>query len=106
LDYKTFKYYDCFIVIKSKIIVKGGEKMEIKKIILSIICFIGLIGLFGSLFYSLIIIVVIFLEGSIWFIEPNLSMLTIELIMIVISVVSFPIIVASTTKNVFFKKNS
>ncbi len=78
--------------------------MKIKKLILMVICFIGLIGLFGSLSYSLIIIIVIFSEGMISFIEPNLLMLTVELIMIIISIVSFPIIVSSTVKNIFFKK--
>lgn len=80
-------------------------KINKKNLILSIICFIGLMGLFSSLSYSLIIIIVIFSEGMISFIEPNLFMLTIELIMIVISFISFPIIISSMIKNVFFKED-
>lgn len=76
--------------------------MKKNKPILSIICLIGLSGILGSLSLSLITYIIIFLKGIVYFAEPNLFILILELNLMIVGFISLPIIIISTIKNVFF----
>lgn len=68
---------------------KKSKLLNVKKTVL----FFGLIIIFGSLCISFYIILTIFSEGRIAFIEPNLFMLSIEMIWVLIGLISLPFIV-------------
>ncbi len=81
---------------------EGDSKLmrNLKKIIIYLLMIYGTSFIIGALGISYFIILSIFENGFIRFIEPNKIMLFIELISILISFTSFPFIVYYSFKNI------
>ncbi len=74
--------------------------MKLKKKIIYLLMIFGFAFIIGSLGTSYFIIISIFDKGFIRFTEPNQTMLTTELVSIIITFISFPFIILYSFKKI------